>query len=308
MNTNAMIANIELNGCIMNASGVLCTNLFDLKQLDKSDTCAIVSKSCTLNRRDGNDEPRMWIDDMRYLKTINSTGLANLGCHFYRDVKQELNKPYFISISGLSIQENIDIINCLNEKPPDAIELNLSCPNICGKSQIGYDFISTEEMLRKIFENGVKSKLGLKLPPYFDFMHIQEMVNILYEFKGIEFITCINSLGRGMFVDPINESIVIKPNFGLGGIGGEGIKPIALSNVYQFSHLTNIDVIGCGGIKNGWDVFEHILVGAKAVQIGSILYRAGPQTFKQLNDELKEIMGLKGYKSIHQFRGCIQKI
>jgi len=74
-------------------------------------------------------------------------------------------------------------------------------------------------------------------------------------------------------IDPETETTRIKPKDGYGGIGGSVIKPIALANVRQFSKLTKCSIIGCGGITCGRDVYEHLLCGASAVQIGTEFYK-----------------------------------
>jgi dihydroorotate dehydrogenase (fumarate) len=99
--------------------------------------------------------------------------------------------------------------------------------------------------LRKIFEIGALEKytVGLKLPPYFDPAHWTQAIDVINEYattKRIEFVTCCNSIGNGLVIDYENESTVIKPKNGHGGIGGDYIKPVALANVRQFyTHLGN---------------------------------------------------------------------
>jgi dihydroorotate dehydrogenase (fumarate) len=103
---------------------------------------------------------------------------------------------------------------------------------------------------------------------------------------------------------------VIKPKDGFGGIGGDYVKPTALANVRQFYTLLrkDIDVIGCGGVKNGQDAFEHILCGAKAVQIGTKLMQEGVDCFERISNELKALMQAKGYEKLEDFRGKLKSI
>ena len=145
------IAGMELSNCLYNASGVNCITRDELVTLATSKTGAIQSKSCTLKPRDGNPLPRYYENDMC---TINSSGLPNMGYNFYYNIADELriyNKPYIISVSGLTHKNNINIIETLSfTNAISAIELNLSCPNIVGKPQTGYDFESMDELLRKL--------------------------------------------------------------------------------------------------------------------------------------------------------------
>jgi dihydroorotate dehydrogenase (fumarate) len=312
------IAEYELTNCIWNAAGVHCTTREDLEGLGDSEAGLILSKSCTLESREGNPGPRYF--HQCHTKspnqpnlTINSTGLANHGYKFYGDMANYLrpvyDKPYFVSVSGLSKADNLEILHYMQETSVDGIELNLSCPNVPGKPQIGYDFEATDQFLREIYEEVDQTiPLGLKLPPYFDPCHIQNMSEIITEYP-LSFVTCINSLGNGLILEPVAERPVIKPKSGLGGIGGSVVKPFALANVFQFSQAlgdSGIQVIGCGGVRNGWDAFEHILVGASAVQVGSTLYEEGPQALARISSELKEIMTNKGYQTIEDFRGRLK--
>ena len=85
-------------------------------------------------------------------------------------------------------------------------------------------------------------------------------------------------------------------------------KAVSLANVYQFyKRLKNkIDIVGCGAIKNGKDIFDYLLCGAICVQIGSQLLREGLNVFERLECELKDIMNKKGYKTINDFQGKIK--
>lgn len=307
------IGNIELDSCIYNASGPKCTfknELYNL--LDLNSTGAVLTKSSTLSSREGNSHPRYYeISDA----SINSTGLANLGYKVYADfsktIRQEgYKKPYFMSVAGLSPEDNIKIMSDLNQYDSiDYIELNLSCPNIIGKPQMGYDFEGTDQLLYSIFDMYDKD-IGLKLPPYFELNDFEEMANVINKYPRIKYVTCINSLANGLIIDPYKESVTIKPKCGLGGIGGHIIKPIALSNVHMFYKLlpSNIDIIGCGGIMNGIDAFEHILAGASAVQIGTQFMKEGLGCFDRISEELERMMIEKNYNSIEDFKGKLQYI
>lgn len=324
LNTN--IQYLELSGCIYNASGPLCTTNEELTNLNNSDSCCVLTKSTTLEKRIGNSLPRYY--DNQY-GSINSMGLPNNGINYYLDISSNITSPYFISVCGLTLDENIDIINNIfnyilkneNEKylgNISGIEINLSCPNIIGKGQLAYNFIDMYAFLSNIFKTINKFRfvdikiplIGVKLPPYFELNHFDEVSDILKQFP-IDFITCINSIGNGLIVDPAKEQIVIKPKDGIGGIGGLYVKPTGLSNVYNFYNVfnkknINIDIIGCGGISSGSDIFEYILCGAKCVQVGTHLYKNGVNIFKELSNELIEIMESKNYKSLNDFYGKIQ--
>ena len=327
--TKTKVGKLYLDHCLMNASGVKCRTTVDLRNLyrGKVKTGAVVCKSCTRHFRRGN-QGTIYYHSETDLMSINSSGLPNYGYEFYMKMGEELadlyksrkyrylydiKKPYIMSVSGMSLDDNIkilsDIFNGYNKYSISGVELNLSCPNIIGKPQVGYDFTAFEETLRRVYEMDVPSDLnmGIKLPPYFDTSHWGMAFDVVRKFP-LDTITCINSVGNGLVVDPINECSVISPKRGLGGIGGSPIKSIALANVFQFSQNTRCDVIGCGGITNGVDAFEHILCGAKAVQLGTIVMLEGLDVFKKVEADLLEIMRSKGYKKISDFCGKLKYV
>lgn len=296
----------------MNASGVHCMTTTDLEELAASEAGSFVTKSATLAPREGNPEPR-YVD--LALGSINSMGLPNKGLDYYLNFaleKQEAiapEAPFFFSVAGMSVEENIELLRKIEASNFRGItELNLSCPNVPGKPQVAYDFPLTEQILEQVFSFFTKP-LGVKLPPYFDLAHFDQMAEILNKFP-LTYINSINSIGNGLYIDPETEAVVIKPKEGFGGIGGEYVKPTALANVRAFATRLKpeINVIGTGGIRSGQDAFEHLLCGATMLQIGTELQKEGPAIFVRLKKELTEIMTAKGYTSIDEFRGKLRSL
>ncbi len=177
-----------------------------------------------------------------------------------------------------------------------------------GKPQLAYDFEATYETLKEVFSIFSKP-LGIKLPPYFDFAHFDQMADILNQFP-LTYVNAINSVGNGLYIDTEQEAVVIKPKEGFGGIGGEYIKPTALANVRAFYTRLKpeIQIIGTGGIRTGQDAFEHLLCGASMLQIGTELHKEGPEIFSRIIKELTQIMSEKGYTSIDEFKGKLRTI
>jgi dihydroorotate dehydrogenase (fumarate) len=298
---------LSLEHPVLNASGPRCTTLNELQSLADSRVSAVVSKSCTLDSRSGNEEPR-YADFSG--GSINSSGLPNPGLQGFRELFPKLNlggKPLIASVSGLTLAENLEITKAFCQLGQvEAIELNLSCPNVEGKPQTGYDFDISHKVLQEVGEVCTKP-LGVKLPPYFDFSHFESMAEILNQSMAV-FITCINSLGNGLVIDPQAESALIRPKCGFGGVGGPAIKPFGLSNVHKFRELLSpgIQIMGVGGIRSGLDVFEYILAGADAVQVGTAYQQEGVSVFSRIVKELTEVMQKKGYESLGDFRGKLK--
>ncbi|EMC20038.1 TPA: dihydroorotate oxidase [Streptococcus mutans] len=304
VSTHTTIGSFDFDNCLMNAAGVYCMTREELATIDHSEAGSFVTKTGTLEERAGNPQPR-YADTK--LGSINSMGLPNLGINYYLDYVTELQKQpdsknHFLSLVGMSPEETHTILKMVEaSKYQGLVELNLSCPNVPGKPQIAYDFETTDQILSEVFTYFTKP-LGIKLPPYFDIVHFDQAAAIFNKYP-LTFVNCINSIGNGLVIE--DETVVIKPKNGFGGIGGDYVKPTALANVHAFYKRLNpsIQIIGTGGVKTGRDAFEHILCGASMVQIGTALHQEGPQIFKRITKELKAIMTEKGYETLEDFRG-----
>jgi len=302
------IAGVTFPGCFMNAAGALCVTRDELVALGQSRAGAIVTKSMTVEARQGNPEPRYYGFPGG---SINSMGLPNLGYRAYAEMIPELKrfgKPVVASVAGLCEDDFPIIAAVINAAQPDLIEVNLSCPNIPGKPQIGYDPEASERIIKRV-RPLITVPMGLKLPPYFDPAHHDVMGQVIGR-CGVDFLNMINSVGNGLVVDPEREAVVIKPKGGFGGLGGKIIKPVALANVRAFYKFFQgkIPIIGTGGVLDGVDAFEHFLCGASAVQIGTVLVEEGLDVFGRLETELAEILEKKGYRSIADFRGTVREL
>ena len=301
------LAGLQLPTCIYNASGARCTTMDELETLAKSPyTGAVLTKSCTVKARKGNPEPRYFEDE--FGGSLNSNGLCNLGYQTYASKTFPVNKPYIVSVAGPSLNETLTIVRHFEaeETGCDALELNMSCPNLCGSKgggsgQLAYDRRNFREYLRRIRE-AYTGNYGVKLPPYWFKQQFDEVSMIINEFKP-NFVTCCNSLPNCLMIE--NDSTAIKPRGGLGGLGGPYLKPVALANIKQFRSRLNqtIALVGAGGVSTGQDAYEYILTGADAVQVGTALMKHGPNIFKTICTELCELMRKQDYKTLSDFRG-----
>lgn len=335
-----------LDNPFINASGCYCKDSSELNLLINSNSSSIITKTCTPDIRKGNAEPRYYhnnelsINSMGlpnnglkyYLSYFSKYGINNNENNEHNEHNQDKmtilkdKKLKLISLGGLSLNDNLEMLkDCLLYYYSDlsnfnGIEVNFSCPNLIGHPQLGYDFDNLEHYLSKLlelliqFENKHKKNekllFGIKLPPYFDISHFKTVANIINKYPRINFITCINSVGNGLVIDTNREEVIIKPKNGFGGIGGSVIKSTALANVHKFYELLrdSVFIIGCGGIVNGEDAFQHILCGASMISIGTQLMKDGPNVFERIENELLNIMKSKGYKTINDFKGKLKYI
>ena len=216
----------------------------------------------------------------------------------------------------MNLNHTFDILDNIYDSLEDnlsGIEFNISCPNIEGKGQMGYDYEQLDNFLNNLSRHKIfdvsrnKMALGLKMSPYFDRYQFESIADILKKYSRLDFLTCINGIGNGLVLDFLNEKSIITPNGGLGGLGGSIVKPTGLSNTLQFKRLlgNKLDIIGCGGVSTGIDAFEYFLSGSSCVAVGTQLIKNGPKIFQRLDDDLQQIMNSKKYTNLNQFKNKI---
>ncbi len=288
---------------VLNASGVWCTTGSQLKDVLQSEAGGVTFKSMTLKPRGGNSEPRLFFTDDF---SVNSMGLPNKGVKYYVKIAPKLkekfpNKPFIASIAGFSEDEFYKLFEKVNNEYFDAIEINLSCPNVSGKSIFAYEMEGIGFKILSELRKRTSKTLGVKLPPYVSRGEIKEIAEELVKI-GIDFVTLVNSYPLSTAIDYKNESMRIKPNMGIGGLGGLPLKPIALAQVVLFNKFSKgkLKIIGVGGVRTAEDIYEYMLAGASVVEVATaILQNGGPEkTFRKLKKELVSLLNSKGIKSL----------
>jgi len=317
------VAGIPLDCCVYNASGPRTGTTAALCKIANSASGAVLAKSATCLEQRGNPLPRTWVSEE---SSMNSEGLPNSGIDYYidannitdamkcsNDTTSSTNKPYMVSISGKSLDDNVQMITKVLNSPSSlekiaCLELNLACPNIIGKPIIAYDFEQMKIVLETVanIPNIEKLTLGVKLPPYFDDPHFAMAASVLNQYSNIiKYVASINTIGNALVIDVEAEMPYISSNHGFAGLSGRAVKHTALANVYKMRKLLNsdIDVVGVGGIETGQDVFEFLLCGASAVQVGTCHWKEGPKCFDRICAELQQLLQKKGYKSSKDAQG-----
>ena len=298
INFTTSLGKLKLSFPVMNASGILGATESEITRVLESESGAAVIKSVTLDRRLGNEGIRYYMEDFG---SINSMGLPNQGIKYYCNLAKKLSffkKPIILSVAGFSENDYLKIVTYADNYPFSAFEINLSCPNIEGKGIFAYDFKTSFSILEKL-RKLTKKTLGVKLPPFVQRTEISEYSEFLISNK-IDFISSINTFPLSCYIDWRSEKMRIKPNMGIGGLGGKSVKQIALAQIVLFREFTKnkLSIIGVGGISSASDIYEFILTGASAVQIGTELIRKGPELFQELKTDLIKILEEKGIKKL----------
>ena len=244
----------------------------------------IVTKSVTLNPREGNPPPRIAETSSGML---NSIGLANVGVDQYIEQKiphlNKLKTNVIINIAGSSINDYLLTLEKLESSKSSHIgyEINISCPNVNeGGMEFGVNPKITENLTLKM-RNMTNKMLIMKLSPNVTSI---EDIAIASEQGGADAVSAINTV-VGMGIDTNTYKTKLFTTYG--GLSGPAIKPIAIANVHKIYKVVSIPIIGIGGIASASDVIEFILAGADLVQIGTLNYRNPNLGIDILDDLMK---------------------
>jgi dihydroorotate dehydrogenase (NAD+) catalytic subunit len=256
---------VLLSGCVGFGEEYTRVNGFS-----NTDVGAICLKGTTLEPRLGNPPHRVMETPMGML---NAIGLQNPGSAVVVDdylPNLDFEETRFIAnLSGSTVEEYEAITRIFDDSPIDAMEINISCPNV---KEGGVAFGNDPDMSARVVEvcrRATDKPIITKLSP--NQTDIAENARRCIE-AGTDGLAVINTL-MGMAIDIENRQPVIGNN--QGGLSGPAIKPIALlmvHKVYQVSKQHNVPIIGQGGITSANDALEFIIAGATAVGIGTALF------------------------------------
>jgi dihydroorotate dehydrogenase (NAD+) catalytic subunit len=267
------------------------------------DAGAVVLKGTTGAARLGNPPHRIYETPRGML---NAIGLQNPGAAaVVRSILPTLDfseTRFIANVSGSTIEEYVEVTRLFDDSPIDAIEINISCPNV---KEGGVAFGNYPDMSAKVVEacRRVTSKpLITKLSP--NQTDIQENARRCIE-AGTDAFAVINTV-MGMAVDAERRRPVIG-NI-QGGLSGPAIKPIALLKVHQVRQVAKphgVPIIGQGGIVTARDALEFIIAGASAVGIGTALFY-DPLVCRKINDGIRDYLARHRFASVKDLVGTLQ--
>ncbi len=274
-----------------------------LKGFSNADAGAICLKGTTLEPRQGN-QPHRITETANGM--LNAIGLQNPGAEkVINQILPSLDRAetkFIINISGSSVEEYGEIAKRFDDTDIDAIEINISCPNV---KEGGVAFGNDPDMSYRVVDicrKNTKKPLITKLSP--------NQTDIAYSAKrcieaGSDGLAVINTI-MGMAIDAETRRPIIGNNSG--GLSGPAIKPIALLNVHQVhqeSKKHNIPIIGQGGIATASDAIEFIIAGATAVGVGTALFY-DPLVCKKINVGISKYLTETGMKSVESLVGTLE--
>ncbi|MEO2049358.1 MAG: dihydroorotate dehydrogenase [Pirellulales bacterium] len=265
MDLAVTLGRLHLKNPVLVASGTFgyareMEALVDLARLG-----AIVPKTITAEPRQGN-APWRTVETASGL--LNAIGLDNDGIEAFLahhlPYLASLDSSLIVSVAGRTHEEFVEMVARLSEQEAiDAVELNISCPNVSGGVDFGTNPTLCERLVaacRQVSNHPILAKLTPNVTS------IPQMATAA-EAGGCDAISLINTC-QGMAIDWRNRRPLLGN--GMGGLSGPAIKPIALRAVYQAAQATQVPIVGIGGIATLDDVMEFFVVGATAVQLGTV--------------------------------------
>jgi dihydroorotate dehydrogenase (NAD+) catalytic subunit len=264
------------------------------------DAGGIVLKGTTREPRLGNPPRRVYETPMGML---NAIGLQNPGVdHVVAKILPALDfgeTRFIANVCGSTIDDYVEVTRRFDDSPIDAIEINISCPNI---KEGGVQFGNYPEMSARVVSACravTKKPLITKLSP--NQTDIRENARYCIE-AGSDALAVINTV-MGMAID-VNSR---KPVIGnvQGGLSGPAIKPIALlkvHQVYEVARRHNVPIIGQGGIASANDALEFLIAGASAVGVGTALFY-DPLVCKKVNAGVAEYLARNNLRSVTDLVG-----
>lgn len=295
------IAALELRNPVLSASGTFGHGL-EMQHFSPPATLGgLVSKTVTLRPRAGNPHPRIRETEAGL---INSIGLENKGIDAYvADVLPQMAAADTVVITNIGGEEAGEFAELAarldGEDAVDALEVNLSCPNVQGgKLPFATSPAAAEAVIAGVRAATSKPMLAKVSPNVTDVAEIARAC----EAGGADGITAINTL-LGLAVDWRTGAPGVATV--QGGYSGVGIKPVAMRCAWACASAVSIPVVGCGGARTATDVLEFLVAGCTAVQVGTASF-GDPGIPGRLADELEALLDAAGVPAITDLIGSLR--
>ena len=282
----------------MPASGTFSEDLSEVLDLNKLG--AHVTKTITEEKRGGNPTPR--VCEVRG-SMLNSIGIPSKGIDYFIDniipFYNQYDVPLVVSISAHTADDFARICERVSVPGVDAIEVNISCPNIEEDGKAFAMRPSTTHSVMTKLRGASDLPLWAKLSP-----NTGETIEVAMaaEEAGADALVVSNTL-LSMAIDIHSR----KPKLGnlMGGLSGPSLKPIALRMAYQCAKSGDSPVIGCGGISTVEDIVEYLIAGATAIQVGTATF-INPNAMVTLLAELETFLKSQNIQNVSELVGSVR--
>ena len=300
VNLEVKIGSLTMRTPVTTGSGTFGFGSETKDLVDLSKLGAVCVKATTRERRLGNPPARMCETASGVL---NAIGLQNGGIENYILEKlpylRQFDVPIIVNVPGENPEDFAYVARRLTESGgADAIELNISCPNVSH----GLDYATQPHLTAEVI-TAVKAVTNLPIiaklsPNVTDIRPIAKAA----EDAGADAISLINTV-IGTAIDARKRTFKLANK--TGGLSGPAIKPIALLAVYRVAQTVSVPIIGMGGIMNATDAVEFLLAGATAVAAGTVNF-VNPLAAIEIADGIADYLTQNGFTDVHQIIGAVE--
>jgi dihydroorotate dehydrogenase (NAD+) catalytic subunit len=261
---------------------------------------AVSTKGLSLKPRQGNPMPRI-VETPSGM--INAIGLQNVGVEaFIKDKLPFLESrgvTVIANIFGNTLEEYVEIARLLQPTSVQAVELNISCPNVkAGGMEFGNDPVMAAKVTGEV-RRAFKRHLMVKLSP-----NVTSIAAVAREVEaaGADSLSLINTITAMAIHTKTRRPMIAN---GVGGLSGPAIRPIAVRMVAEVYGAVRIPIVGIGGIVTLNDCLEFFIAGAAAVQVGTATFM-DPKSCYRLISELKGYVEENNLKNISEIVGSLK--
>ena len=300
VNLEVKIGSLTMRTPVTTGSGTFGFGSETKDLVDLSKLGAVCVKATTRERRLGNPPLRMCETASGVL---NAIGLQNGGIENYILEKlpylRQFDVPIIVNVPGESPEDFAYVARRLTESGgADAIELNISCPNVSH----GLDYATQPHLTAEVIA-AVKAVTDLPIiaklsPNVTDIRPIAKAA----EDAGADAISLINTV-IGTAIDARKRTFKLANK--TGGLSGPAIKPIALLAVYRVAQTVRVPIIGMGGIMNATDAVEFLLAGATAVAAGTVSF-VNPLAAIEIAEGIADYLAKNGFDDVYQIIGAVE--
>ncbi|OLC47364.1 MAG: dihydroorotate dehydrogenase B catalytic subunit [Acidobacteria bacterium 13_1_40CM_2_64_6] len=300
MDLSVRIGSLTLKNPLLAASGCFGYGVEYADVVDLSSLGGVVSKGLFLAEREGHPAPRIVETPAGML---NAIGLQGIGVRRFVDEKlpelRARKATVVVNVCGTTLDEYVEVSRILSDADGvDAIELNISCPNIKeGGIQFGCSLAGTFDVVSAV-RNVTRLPVIPKLTP-----NVTDVASFARaaEDGGADAVSLVNTF-LAMVIDV--ETRRPKISNIVGGLSGPAIRPIAVRMVYECRQTVKIPIIGMGGIADARDALEFMIAGATAVQVGTANF-VDPFIWSKLLAGMREYMERHNIARIADLVGTI---
>jgi dihydroorotate dehydrogenase (NAD+) catalytic subunit len=298
--TSVKIGKLHLKNPVVTGSGTFGFGSEMAEVLDLTRLGAIVVKSTSREPRLGNPTPRI-VETAGGI--LNAIGLQNGGVENFITEKlpflRQFDVPIIVNLVGYSVDDYVYLTERLTQAgAADALEINISCPNVKHGCDFAVDPALTFELITEVRKRTDLTVIT-KLSP--NVTSVVPIAEAAWD-AGSDAVSLINTL-LGMAIDVKERSFKLANR--TGGLSGPAIKPVALRMVWQVAQaIPKLPIIGMGGIMTATDAVEFLMAGATAVAVGTATF-VNPFATIEVIDGLEKWLTDNNIKNVHDLMGSI---